>query len=578
MRRSLCILLLAISMLPAMAAHSASAFIPLDSPFYDDFDTLMIAEGLQPSRTRPYTYGEAALYLEALEGRELAAEEQLLYRRLCDMAGTDNGDGIISFGMDLMLQPEIYVHTNTGFADRVGFLNEKKTEETLSEYGYENSDKYMLWDRERPHFLDLDLALSFADRVTLLFRFPVTNTVHTGVPSGSRNVMTNLPFLASPSDFSTDSFQDFSMNFPYRAHISIADSWYSILIGRERLEYGAGATGNFIIDSSLPYHNALSVSFFTPSFKYTFLLSFFPHPSQYLGETVKVSEDGTQYITDLVFDQNTNAFTGTKLFMSHRFEWTMNSGRHRFAITEGIIYQNDKGFVDLQVLNPMMFFHNMYIAGNANSMIQGEWDVSLAKGVSQHIAFAVDDLNIPFEQNDGSEKRPSAIGLQYGIDTSHSIGSGFLESRTEITYMSPYFYLRDGKDAESYPLDFVIAIRNQRSGYGIYDLYTIGYPNGGDQWIAHLSLSYRVPQRYKAAISTEYRAYGRNNLMTVYMKGDASKPLTHSVKVTISGEYHINSSMKVGAGIEDIVFFNFGNEPGKIENDLRFRLSFRYTL
>ncbi len=570
----LAILLIIFSLNFAAAVPSESSFIPLDSEFYRSFDTLMRASGRQPIMTRPYTYGEAAMYLEEIDTEEFGETEMALYNDLLALADTDNGGSVMSFDSFLRMQPEISLHFNTEtFRDRVDFLDDEEAPE--EGYHYEHVDKYMLWDRDAAHFLDVDLALSFADTATLLFRLPVANTVHTGTPSGSRVLMTNIPAFASPADVSFDSFQDFSMNFPYRAHISIAGSWYSVMIGRERLNFGSGISGNFVIDKSLPYHNALSLSFFTKTFKYNFLVSFFPHPSQYI--TGK-NDDGTEYVTDLIFDQNENAFSGTKMFMSHRFDWTMGNGKHRFALTEGIIYQNDKGILDLQVLNPMMFFHNMYIAGNSNSILQFEWDVSLAKGVSQHMAIAVDDFNIPFEQNDGSDPRPNAIGIQYGIRTSHALGKGFLESYAEMTYMSPYFYLRDGKEASDYPVDFVIAVRNQRSGHGVYDLYSIGYPNGGDQFIAGLGLSYRIPRAYGFSFDAEYRLYGSNNLMTVYTsypEGNGRKRV-HSLSMTLSAECSLTSSMTAGASLESRIFFGFENAGGGNASDLALKTWLTY--
>ena len=561
------------------AIPSKSSFLPLDSPFYEEFDTLLSTIGIQSNKTRPYTYAEAEMYLNRIDTSDFTEIEMSLYEDLRNMVKTEEGKKTVSFDKELSLQPELYIHTNLDFKDRVDFLN---GDFANAEYKYDNTDKFLTWDRDKPHFLDLDLSLTFADRVSLLFRFPITNTVHTGIPSGSRYVMSNIPFLASFSDFSNHSFQDFSMNFPYRAHMSIADSWYSILIGRERFEYGAGKTGNFIIDESLPYHNALSISFFSETFKYNFLLSFFPHPSQYITSDnsgkINTSEDGTEYDTDLIFNQNENAFTGIKMFMAHRFDWTIREGKSRLAITEGIMYQNDEGFLDLQVLNPMMFFHNMYIAGNSNSILQVEFDTTLVKGVNQHLAIAVDDYNIPFEDTDGSEQRPNAIGLQLGINTSHGIGNGFLSSNVELTYMSPYFYLRDGKDESSYPLDFVIAIRNQRSAAGVYDLYSIGYPNGGDQTIIYTDISYWVPNIYKVQLSAEYRLFGRNNVMTVYMHGDSSSPLTHMLKLSLCGEYKITKNMKIKTTIQDAMYFNYGNEKGRNENDLSFTVSYSYRI
>lgn len=543
------------------ALPSQSDFIPLQSSFYSDLDTLLVTTGENVNMTRPYTYGEAGSIVDSL-GKSVDSEaEEILYRKLQkDTETAEGSDDAFNFSLAGELAAQSYIHYNTEvFRDPI-----KRDSEGKLVYKYQNSDKYGLWDREKPHFLDLGLSLTAMDRVTLLFTLPFTNTVHTGTPSGSRVWMTNIPIFSSLLDTTADSFQDVSMNFPYRAYISIADDWYSVQLGRERLNYGSGITGSMVISDALPYHNSFSFSLFSSSLKYSFLLSFFPYPDQYLSD-------------DLVFNQNSNAFTGIKFFMVHRFDWTMDSGRHRFAVSEGIMYQNDKGIVDLQVLNPMMFFHNMYIAGNSNSILLLEWDAAITDGLRQQLALAIDDFNIPFESEDGSERRPNAIGIQYGLRTSHSLGQGFLESAFELVYMSPYFYLRDGKEASDYPLDFVVAIRNQRSGEGVYDLYTIGYPNGGDQFIAHIDLSYTVPLSWSVAFGAEYRLYGQNNLMTKYnSKADPDKVNSHQVILEAGTEVFLTQRLSLNAGLEATMIFNFDNDKGRFEHDCLFTIGCSY--
>lgn len=579
MRRLSIILALAAILSPFLAAAPASsAFIPLDSTFYEDYDLLMASIGRQPNRSRPFSYGEARVYLSQIDDTVLSDAQEALYGGLLDQAGVEE-DETISFVVDGHISPAIYIHTDTEhFRDRVDFLNSDATMGGGSpEYHYENVDKFLLWDREREHFADIDLTLSFADSVSLVFRLPIANTVHTGVPTSSRILMTNIPFLASVTDLDVNVFQDFSMNFPYRAGISFGNDWFNLTIGRERFSYGSGMVGDFVIDEALPYHNALSLSFFTQTFKYNFLISFFPHPSQYIltdaDGDVLYSEDGQSYQNSLIFDQNSDAFTGIKFFMAHRFEWTMAEGRHRFAITEGIMYQNDKGIVDLQVLNPMMLFHNMYIAGNSNSILQAEWDSSFDYGIGQHIAIAVDDLAIPFEETDGSQTRPNAIGMQYGITYTSQLGPGFLANGLDLTYMSPYFYLRDGKDPGAYPLDFVVAIRNQRSAFGVYDLYTIGFPGGGDQAVIAFNSAYSMPGIFDVGLDVEYSIHGPNNLMTVYGKGDGDKPNTHSLTVTLSASYDITPSVRIETSLADRYITNYDNSSHEPVNDIAFDMT-----
>ena len=212
----LSIILFALSGVYASAFGNSSSVIPLDSDFYQDFDSLMNALGKQSDKTRPYTIYEAEKYLNQIEEESLSAAEKKVFLALEDMIDDGIDSENYSFDFDLKLQPQLYIHTNTDFKDRVDFLNDGSEN---VEYGYDNSDKFMTWDREKPHFIDMDFYLSFNERVSLLFRLPITNTIHTGSPSGSRYFMTNFPFLA-----------DFTNMKRERAAISLSMEAYPIIM------------------------------------------------------------------------------------------------------------------------------------------------------------------------------------------------------------------------------------------------------------------------------------------------------------------------------------------------------------
>ena len=139
--------------------------------------------------------------------------------------------------------------------------------------------------------------------------------------------------------------------------------------------------------------------------------------------------------------------------------------------------------------------------------------------------------------------------------------------------MSPYFYLRDGKDPGVYPLDFVVAIRNQRSAFGVYDLYTIGFPGGGDQAVIAFNSAYSMPGIFDVGLNVEYTIYGPNNLMTVYGKGDGDKPNTHSLTVTLSAGYDITPSVRIETSLADRYITNYDNSSHEPVNDIAFDMT-----
>lgn len=128
MRRLSIILALAAILSPFLAAAPASsAFIPLDSTFYEDYDLLMASIGRQPNRSRPFSYGEARVYLSQIDDTVLSDAQEALYEGLLDQAGVEE-DETISFVVDGHISPAIYIHTDTEhFRDRVDFLNSDAT-------------------------------------------------------------------------------------------------------------------------------------------------------------------------------------------------------------------------------------------------------------------------------------------------------------------------------------------------------------------------------------------------------------------------------------------------------------------
>ena len=66
--------------------------------------------------------------------------------------------------------------------------------------------------------------------------------------------------------------------------------------------------------------------------------------------------------------------------------------------------------------------------------------------------------------------------------------------------------------------------------------------------------------------------------MTVYAKGDDSKPFTHSIRLQAAGDYYIMDNLKVSSSLTGLIFLNYNNEEGRTENDIQFRISMCYTL
>lgn len=218
--------------------------------------------------------------------------------------------------------------------------------------------------------------------------FSVDNSIHTEYPFGSTQFNTNIIMFQNLPKFV---MADLNFNMPYRAFASAGGNHWRLQVGRDRMSWGPGVTGNFVVGDNLMYHNMARFTTYFDSFKYTFVTSFFPYPENY-SET----------------DQE-GVLSGINMFMSHRLEWRMFKDKVNFALTEAIMYQSADNYLDLQILNPCMIFHDYYIRSNANSILSIELDYTPIKHLNIYGQFVVDELALPGEPVPGSSPSHSPM-------------------------------------------------------------------------------------------------------------------------------------------------------------------------
>ncbi len=577
-KKLIIILILACICMQNAFSAPQSAMIKITDDFYDGIDTLFLSLGKAISMTRPYSEKEARLYLESIADADMNTAERALYSELSNRVAETDSDSVFGFGAAGYIRPQIYAHTNRAFKDNIVYGDDNKPVAPYTKE-YLPFDGDAAWADERERFMNIGLSLRIKETAEVHFEIPVMNTVHTLKPFGSEYISNNIPMVSS---FRSFDYEDFNFNFPYRAYIDLGGSWWNLQIGREQYSYGSGVSGNFIIDKHVPYHNAFSVSVFNNQIKLSFLASFFPHPSQYYtGNTDALSG------LDRYFNQTSDAYTGVKMLMDHRLEWTTKQRKSRMSIEEAIIYQSDKGILDMQILNPVMFFHNLYIAGNSNSILSLEWDYMFTPGIEQYVAIVIDDLNVPGEKKHDQETlgktKEDAIGLQIGYKTAASVASGFIKTKTEFTYTSPALYLRGGlKNTEGtngYNLNYVIAIRNQRSNHGIFDLTYIGYPYGCNTFNVLFDIEYQSIRKWSLGGKVSFNARGVNNATTAY---DDVKPGTlfssrsqYYILSSIYGSYSITEAFRMSVSASGICVWNMNNDS--INNPFAYDLQFVLT-
>ncbi|MDY5932171.1 MAG: hypothetical protein SPJ34_09125, partial [Candidatus Ornithospirochaeta sp.] len=242
----------------------------------------------------------------------------------------------IKWGFDADL--ETYTHTNTADDQFIGRFN----------WNYSILN-------HKP-FLNIKLETWPVNSFYGYAELSIQNYLHTkmaGVPEfGETAFNTNIPTFQNPPVFNLAML---NFNIPYRAFASAGGDHWSLQVGRDRMSWGPGETGNFVVGDNILYHNMARFTTYFDSFKYTFATSFFPHPSAYANST-DWGQGGGQ----------TQPLNGINMFMAHRLEFRFFKDRMNFVLTEAVMYQSKENHLDLQVFNPCMLFHNYYIKSNAN--------------------------------------------------------------------------------------------------------------------------------------------------------------------------------------------------------------------
>lgn len=555
----------------------------VDSECFEAIRYLYIIAGhAQPSSSGPWSADELKKMLSALDRDSLSKSAKELYDTIAGELSivpknSENGVGI-RFGVEANL--EIYSHTNTSPAFQewenwgYGLLSRRP----MLNFPFET------WPGE--HFYGY-FELSIGNSLK-----PTMSTI------GASHINTNILGFENPLDFQ---ISELSMNFPYRAFVAAGGDGWSLQLGRDRLSWGNGVTGNMVIGDNLIYHNMVRFATYGKNFKYTFVASFFPHKMNYyssdsLGNWTYAG-DGDQYTT----------VKGLQMFMGHRLEGRFFSDRLGFALTEGVMYSSEEGVLDLQVFNPAMLWHNYYINMNANSILAFDLDYTPMRYLNIYGQWVIDEFAIPGEAVPGVDESasPTAMGYLLGVRSSYPLKHGILYGSLEGAYTDPYLYLRgDGANDEtnsSYGINFVVAVRNHSQVDNVtYDEQFLGYRFGGDAIVANLNGGYKRFGAWHLEGNLFYMAHGTHDMWTCWTKvtpdTNESTPtsthhsenhrdddaqdrnaVSHTFVVGMNGGYVLAIGLDIFAQVDSINIWNYGNIAGRTAFDVQLTLGLHYA-
>ena len=602
MRKVLLVMVLFIASIQAFAAVSQKIF-PVDSPVYQEIKDIYLATGhAMPSPTGPWSEAELSAMIDRIPFAEVPDYLKDSYSHVMAELGKNlNRDfDFMSLQFSANTNVELYAHTNTDGQIRTD--NNGVTEKVFN--GREN------WSYDVVHsnpFLNLDFEFDVKDHIYFLMAIDIKNGFHFGTgwenEFGSTHLGSSILFL---QNIDGDHRLSWDINIPLRSFASFGADHWTVQIGRDRLNWGLGRTGNLAISDNLPYHDMARFTAFSKSFKYTFLVSSFPHESNFY--------DPYRGSGNTIGDKA--LISGIKLYLAHRFEGRVIKDRLSFSITEAILYASETGTIDWRILNPISIYHNLYTPSNTNSTITGEIDFAPIKGLNIYAQLLVDDLAVAGESGGGPSKKgyPNAIGILAGTTYATSFKNGILKFNLEGAYLNPYTYLRYLKSPaeaadESYGLSYVVATRTYVTGEPVdtlkFDEYWLGYKHGPDSIVANLNVEWKKPNFLTLSANAFFMAHGTHDKWTKwsivggnedwnetsvtptskhetenyrYDDAQSRNAVCYTLYLGFFCQYQIKENLKVYGQADFIRIWNVYNIKDENANDAQFVVGLKYSL
>lgn len=460
--------------------------VDVDSQYFRSIEYLYMSQGLGlPSESGPWSIGEMYEMLQNLPVESFSINELVFYQRILNSFENKKLISDFQASFHYSLQPEIYFHLNEGdlFDEDEEWFSNYENRKPIFSFSTEYQLNNFFYG-----FLQIDLRKN---------RFDTNgSTEYFSQKLGTNFLFDDLPINPNSTT-------------PWRAFGSLGGEGWNFQIGRDKVSWGSGISGNLIVNQHMDYHEFFKFTLFGNELKYVFLGMSFT-PPDYVE-----SSDPIQSIC---------------YFFAHRFEF-LPIKNLRISLTEGMLYQG-KVF-DFRYLNPFMIYHNYYMDSNSNSIFGIEITYGITKGFAFYGQFVLDQFAVPGEASTGVQAQPSAFGYLGGLSYTFITKKGVFSVNLEGAFTDPYLYLRDsGQIGESIPIDFIVGYRQPQTSFSskLIDEDFLGYPFGCDAIVFDFIINYdQFPLGFFQA-ETFFMVHGTHDQYTKYEKGDNAIALTTPTK------------------------------------------------
>jgi hypothetical protein len=386
------------------------SMIPAGDPLLDDIRLLVRESGASIlSFTPPLSRDETLLILDEIDPEALSPPLRELYDRVYGALVPTllYAEGLFGLEAHAKLTPEIHFRTNT----KIPFSKP---------------------DTESPMALALPLAMYFTDTVELTITPSISADPLYYEEQGSRWGV-NIPYEA----------KRFDLNMPLRAFVAAGGAWWSFQLGRERVSYGLGHTGNLALSATPDYYDFARLSLFSRNFKYSAFVSQIP-----------LNLTDPQIISE---DRKAAAGEGALLNTTQRYLYHHRIDARFFrklsaGVSEALIAGNSPP--ELRYLSPLIIFHNAwpwrdydewgtgekgYMTGSLFSL---DLDWAIMPSLALYGQFVLNEFSTPYELGSYPEDQPpNGLGYLAGIEYTHVFTVWKALVYGEFVYTDPYLYI-----------------------------------------------------------------------------------------------------------------------------------------
>jgi hypothetical protein len=361
----------------------------------------------------------------------------------------------------------------------------------------------------------------------------------------------------------------FDLNMPLRAFAAAGGSWWSFQIGRDRLSFGPGRTGNMAVSDNPDYYDFARLSFFSGVVKYSMLVSQMP------------LEAGPLIADPAALGGNLLMETTRRYFYLHRLDFRFFR-KLSVGVSEGLMAGNAS--LELRYLNPAAVFHSFFSWRDYPQWGEGDMNGSLFSldlewaflpGWVLYSQIVMNEFSTPYETKRFPDQPPPGMGYLLGAEYAGTLFERSVSCYAELVYADPFLYTL------SSPFASMIWMRRS-SDLGNKDLrYAyFGHGEGRDMFLAALGVS-AVSEKLALSLDMSFKRQGERGILWDWStlgggeKSPSGTPETR-FKALFSAEYKILPSLTLAGCLGGTVIFDAAHVKGNREYGIETGLKAAY--